>query len=245
MSGPNRSGGHLACVLLALTAPLLAAAGPPAAEPVTPPAATRAQEAGRRFRLGQAALEHGDWEGALPHLEAAAALTPTWGLAQLAYARCRRALDLDPDRTLSALEAATESAPANPAVWQRMAELLPEDAQAHTRIGVLALEAGDLPAARSHLRVAAGLDPDAVVARTRLVEALERAGLVAEATRELMAYARANPDNSYVWRRLAALLGRHGDEAGARRARQAAERIEARRAVRRRRMRPLQPTIRR
>lgn len=224
-----------------------------------------AAEAARRFEAGRTAQDDDDHAAAVPHLEAAVQAAPTWGLAHLALARSRRALQLDPAATRSALERATELAPRNPAAWgllgtvleeegrpdeageawQHVANLVPDDVRAHTRIGALALERGDLVLARSHLRIASGLDPGSVVGRTLLVEALERSGLIEEATRELAGYAEAHPDNPWVWRRLALLLRKHGDEAGAKAAERTAGRLESPKVRPRRRMRPLGPAVRR
>jgi len=255
MSGLNRA------VLLGLCLVSGPAGGATGATPSSDPVS----EAASRFEQAHAAQARGDHAAALPHFEAAARLAPTWGLALLGLARCREALELEAAATLEALERASELAPRNPAAWRlfatvlegqgakepaaaawrEVAALVPADGHAHTRAGALALETGDLVNARSHLRIASGLDPDAVVGRTLLVEALERSGLMDEAVRELQGYVRSHPDNPYVWRRLAGLLERHGDAAGAKRAERTAERLAKSRAVPKRRMRRLGPVLKR
>jgi len=222
------------------------------------------QEARIRYRLATALMEEAEYNAALAHLEQVIVLTPTWGLAQLTYARCRLAIGAPDGPTIKALQAAARLTPKNPRAHHELGRLLetqdrldeanraylavvrlqPRSAHAHLRLGALALRQDNLTEARSRLQIAAGLDPSDIVAHTLLAETLERAGLPKEAERELRNVIGIRSENSYSWRRLAAFYQRQGKEDQAAKALAEAARLEARKSGPRRRMRPLQPSAR-
>ena len=226
---------------------------------------TTVEEALTRARLGEALMAEHRWEEALTQLSAVVRLAPPWGLGQALYAQARRARGLDHGPTLAALRVALEHAPRSPRTlrelaavlhdlgrhkeavqtWITLTELSPADAAAHAQLGQLALEVGDLPVARTHLRVATGLDRTDRVSRSRLADAYELSHDADSAEALLRSLAQENPGDPWRWERLYRFLDRHDRRADLKRVLRRWKAARKARAVKRRRLRPLRSPVRR
>ena len=192
-------------------------------------------------------------------------ITPTWSFARTLLARARRARGLDHAPTLRTLRVALRHAPGNVAAlrelagvleelgrqrqalagWQALVAVAPRDVQANGRIGALALDLGDLPTARSHLRRAAALDQEDRVSLARLAEARELSHDLGPAEELLRGLAAESPKDPWRWKALLDFLVRHDRRGGVAQARKRWLTARKARKMERRRMRPLRSPRRR
>jgi Flp pilus assembly protein TadD len=220
---------------------------------------TVVEEARTRALLAEALMAEYRWDEALTQLGAVVRLAPTWGFGHtlMAQARLRRGLDLGP--TLTTLERALEHSPRSPRalrtlaglleelgrqrealeVWVTLTEVSPRDHTSHARLGTLALEIGELALARSHLRIAGGLDSTDGVSRARLAEALELSHDLEAAEVLLRSIASASPNDPWRWEGLYRFLERHGRTRDLPQVKRRFIAARKARAIKRRRMRPL------
>ncbi len=243
------------------------AAAPVAAEDPDPDLAplTVVEEALTRARLGEALMAENRWDEALTQLAAVTRIAPTWSFGQTLLAQARRGRGLDHGPTLAALQVAVDLAPRSPRalrelasvlhdlgrhreaveVWTTLTELSPRDAGVHAKLGQLALEIGDLPTARTHLRVAGGLDRTDRVSRSRLAQALELSHDVDAAEVQLRALAHESPNDPWRWERLYRFLDRHDRPRDLKNVLKRLKAARKARSMKRRRLRPLRSPVRR
>jgi len=147
--------------------------------------------------LGSHEYENGDYATAVISFRKAAQIDPR---SYAAYEGLGLALiEQDPHKAAEAtadLEAALR--------------LNPNDARAHSELGKLALQGGNLDVALTHFRLALHLQPHLAVARVGLADTYERENKLKEAVEAFRSALRLNPDSIPALYGLATVLDRQG-----------------------------------